>query len=72
MQGVQWLDNKLNNKFTLNTYVDGNNIRGMIEHIKSLLTELINKDLMNIEVPYIMLKEQIIERIYILQIILFF
>lgn len=38
----------------------------MIEHIKSLLTELINKDLMNIDIPYIMLKEQIIEQIYIL------
>lgn len=38
----------------------------MIERIKSLLTELINKDLMNIEIPYVMLKEQIIEQIYIL------
>lgn len=38
----------------------------MTEHIKSLITELINKDLMNIEIPYIMLKEQIFEQIYIL------
>lgn len=38
----------------------------MIERIKTLLTELINKDSMNIEIPYVMLKEQIIEQIHIL------